>query len=70
VLIMVGILRDADGRGTAPAARGPRLPRVIRDDLQRLQAEPVYAASRPRCSPWDDGMGQLFGTLSLSASAG
>ncbi|MEP7179467.1 MAG: TetR-like C-terminal domain-containing protein, partial [Pseudonocardiales bacterium] len=65
VLLMVGIMRDAVGAGsTIPA--GPRLPRAVRADLERLQDDPVFGGVPP--AVFARGMtawAQLFGALSF-----
>lgn len=66
VQVMVGILRDAVGRDTLAAARGPRLPRPIREDLERLAQDPAFGGVPPAVlargmTAW----AQLFGTLSF-----
>jgi AcrR family transcriptional regulator len=65
VLVMVAIMRDAVATGVAVPA-GPRLPRPVRTDLGRLQADPVYGGVPP--AVFARGMtawAQVFGTLSF-----
>jgi hypothetical protein len=65
VLVIVGIMRDAVATGvTIPP--GPRLPRAVRSDLQRLQDDPVFGGVPPAVfargmTAWT----QLFGALSF-----
>ena len=66
VLVFVAILRDAAARGGAASVRGPRLPRPVRADLERLQAQPAFGGVPPAAlargmTAW----AQLFGTLSF-----
>lgn len=66
VLVMIAILRDAAGRGTTDAVRGPRLPRPVRADLERVRKLPDFGGVPPALlargmTAW----AQLFGTLSF-----
>lgn len=66
VLVIIAILRDAAERGTADTGRGPRLPRPVRADLERLRTQPVFGGVPPAVlargmTAW----AQVFGTLSF-----
>lgn len=65
IVVMVAILRDAVAAGAAVPA-GPRLPRPVRADLERLQHQPPFDGLPP--AMFARGMtawAQLFGTLSF-----
>lgn len=65
VLVIVGIMRDAVAAGARIPA-GPRLPRAVRVDLERIQDDPVFDGVPP--AVFARGMtawAQLFGTLSF-----
>lgn len=63
VVVIVGIMRDAVAAGVSVPA-GPRLPRPVRADLERLRADPVFGGVPPAMfargmTAWT----QLFGAL-------
>jgi AcrR family transcriptional regulator len=65
VLLIVGIMRDAVAAGLAVPA-GPRLPRAVRADLERIQDDPTFGGVPP--AVFARGMtawAQLFGALSF-----
>jgi hypothetical protein len=65
VLVMVEIMRDAVAAGV-PIPAGPRLPRAVRADLERLQDDPAFSGVPP--AMFARGMtawAQLFGALSF-----
>ncbi|MDT4972449.1 MAG: hypothetical protein QOG22_2592 [Pseudonocardiales bacterium] len=65
VLVMVEIMRDAVAAGV-PLPAGPRLPRAVRADLERLQDDPAFSGVPP--AMFARGMtawAQLFGALSF-----
>jgi hypothetical protein len=62
---MVEIMRDAVAAGV-PIPAGPRLPRAVRADLERLQDDPAFSGVPP--AMFARGMtawAQLFGALSF-----
>jgi AcrR family transcriptional regulator len=65
VLVMVEIMRDAVAAGV-PIPAGPRLPRAVRADLERLQDDPAFSGVPP--AMFARGMtawALLFGALSF-----